>query len=83
MAALLASHGLGTGGERIKRSLSNKLSRSLLQIAGQPASISSFNLSYSDAGLFGFHIIANKNDVGKVIFLESFIVLTKKTNLKE
>jgi ubiquinol-cytochrome c reductase core subunit 2 len=66
LAALLASHALGTGGERIKRSLSNKLSRSLLQLAGQPASVSSFNLSYSDAGLFGFHIIANKHDVGKL-----------------
>ena len=71
MAALLVSHALGTGGERIKRSLSNKLSRSLLQLAGQPASISSFNLSYSDAGLFGFHVIANKNDVGKVIYSEN------------
>lgn len=66
LAASLASHAFGAGGERIKRSLTNKLARALLPLAGQPASVSSFNISYSDAGLFGFHIVGNSHDIGKL-----------------
>ncbi len=29
--------------------------------------VSSFNANYSDAGLFGFHVVADKSDAGKVV----------------
>jgi len=36
-------------------------------LASQPMAVSSFNANYSDAGLFGFHVVADKSDAGKVV----------------
>lgn len=66
LVAALVSHAFGLPGQRVKYSSSNKLSRTLLPLAQQPASLSTFSLNYSDAGLFGFHVVADKQDAGKL-----------------
>lgn len=66
LVAALVSQAFGQPGQRIKYSSSTRLNRALLPLASQPASVSSFNLNYTDAGLFGFQVIANKNDAGKL-----------------
>lgn len=66
LVAALVNHAFGLPGQRVKYSPSNKLSRTLLPLAVQPASVSAFSLNYSDAGLFGFHVVADKQDAGKL-----------------
>jgi hypothetical protein len=67
LASSLASHAFGAEGARIKYAIgSSKTTRAVLQLAKEPASLASFNANYSDQGLFGFHVIANKQDVGNV-----------------
>jgi ubiquinol-cytochrome c reductase core subunit 2 len=67
LASHIASHAFGASGSRIKYSTgSNKLARAILSSAKDPFAVSSFNANYSDTGLFGFHIIGNKNDIGKL-----------------
>jgi hypothetical protein len=67
LAASLASHVFGAEGARVKYAAgSSKTTRAVLQSTKEPASLASFNINYSDAGLFGFHVIANKQDVGNV-----------------
>lgn len=64
----IISHAFGASANRIKHSSgSSKLAKVALSQASQPAVASSFNANYSDTGLFGFHVVANKNDVGKVV----------------
>jgi ubiquinol-cytochrome c reductase core subunit 2 len=68
LASGVLSHAFGAEGPRIKYSAGyNKLSRAVGQLASQPALVTSFNANYSDTGLLGVHVIANKNDVGKVV----------------
>jgi len=68
LASGVLSHAFGAEGPRIKYSTGyNKLSRAVGPHASQPALATSFNANYSDTGLFGFHVIANKSDVGKVV----------------
>lgn len=45
---------------------SSRIARATLSAASEPATISSFNLNYTDSGLFGFSLVAHRNDVGKV-----------------
>lgn len=67
LASELASHAFGNVFNRVKYSNgASRLSRSILPLAGKPAAVTSFNANYSDTGLFGFHLIANKNDIGKI-----------------
>lgn len=67
LASHIASHAFGASGSRIKYSTgSNKLAKAVLSVAKDPFAVSSFNANYSDSGLFGFHIIGNKNDIGKL-----------------
>jgi hypothetical protein len=62
------AHAFGTGGPRVKYSLGgSRIEKAALSLASQPAAVSSFNANNSDAGLFGFHIVANKSDAGKVL----------------
>lgn len=64
----LVSHAFGTGGPRVKYSSGgSKIEKSVSALASSPMAVSSFNANYSDAGLFGFHVVANKSDVGKVV----------------
>ena len=71
MASGILSHAFGTG-SRIKWSAgASRISRAALPLASQPAAVSSFSLNYSDAGLFGFHIVADRDDAGKVSVLYS------------
>ena len=71
--AALASHLFGTGPQRVKYASSSKLSKALLPLASQPFAASAFNFNYSDTGLFGFHLVADQNDVGKVAIFISHL----------
>lgn len=65
-ASNIFSNALGNG-PRIKYSSgSNKLAKAVGAVASQPAMAGAFNANYSDAGLFGIHIIGQANDIGKV-----------------
>ena len=67
MTSLIASHAFGTGEARVKYSSgAGKIQRAVLGYASEPAAVSAFSLNYSDAGLFGFHVVAKKSDIGKV-----------------
>ena len=70
LASALASHAFGTVFNRVKYSNgATRLSKSVLSLATQPAAVTSFNANYSDTGLFGFHLVGNKNEIGKVKFI--------------
>ena len=67
LASGIASQALGAG-SRIKYSAgSNRLSRAIASASAEPAIATSFNANYSDSGLFGVNIIAQKNDAGNVL----------------
>ena len=68
MASAIVSHAFGTGGPRVKYSSGgSRLERAAAAAsADHPVAVSSFNSNYSDAGLFGFNVIANSKDIGKV-----------------
>jgi ubiquinol-cytochrome c reductase core subunit 2 len=64
----LVSHAFGTGGPRVKYSSGgSKIEKSVSALASNPMAVSSFSANYSDAGLFGFHVVAGKSDIGKVV----------------
>lgn len=68
LLSALASHAFGTGGPRVKYSAGgSKVEKSVSALAAGPMAVSSFSANYSDAGLFGFHVVAGKSDVGKVV----------------
>lgn len=68
LASGVVSHALGENPFRVKYSRgSSKLAKVASSQASEPASVSTFNNHYTDTGLFGFHIIADKNDIGKVV----------------
>ncbi|CAF1328028.1 unnamed protein product [Rotaria sordida] len=46
---------------------SNRLQRAAQAVADAPCLVSSFNLHYTESGLFGVHIMCNKNDTNKVV----------------
>lgn len=67
LASGILSQAFGTG-PRIKWSDgASRITRACLPLASKPALVSSFNLNYSDAGLFGFHVIADRDDTGKLV----------------
>lgn len=64
----LASHAFGTGGPKVPYSAGgSRLEKSVSALANSPMAASAFSASYSDAGLLGFHVVADKADVGKVV----------------
>lgn len=64
----LVSHAFGTGGPRVKYSAGgSKMEKSVAALAAGPMAVSAFNASYSDSGLLGFHVVAGRTDVGKVV----------------
>lgn len=64
----LASHAFGSGGPKIKYSAGgSKLEKSLSALAAEPLAVSSFSCNYTDGGLLGFHVVADKSDVGKAV----------------
>ena len=68
MASVIASHAFGTGAARVKYSSGvGRIQKAALPYASLPAAVSAFNANYSDAGLFGFHVVADKKDIGKVV----------------
>lgn len=68
MATGIVSHAFGESPFRVKYSRgSSKLAKVAAAQSTEPASASAFNSNYSDTGLFGFHIVADKNDIGKVV----------------
>lgn len=68
MATGIVSHAFGESPFRVKHSRgSSKLAKVAAAQSTEPASASAFNSNYSDTGLFGFHIVADKNDIGKVV----------------
>jgi len=68
LASRVASYALGTGGARIKYSSgASRLERVVVPLAREPAAVSTFNFNYSDAGIFGVHVVGNKSDVAKVV----------------
>ncbi|CAF1113923.1 unnamed protein product [Adineta ricciae] len=46
---------------------SNRLQRAAQAVADAPCLVSSFNLHYTEAGLFGVHMMCDKNDANKVV----------------
>lgn len=84
----MLSHAFGTGGPRVKYSSGgSRLERTAAALASNPVAVSTFNSNYSDAGLFGFHVVAKSNDVGKVrnllIILKVFCILVILITLKK
>lgn len=64
----IVSSAFGNAGPRVKYSMgSSHISKSVLPLASHPALVNSFNANYTDTGLFGFQIVANKNDAGKLV----------------
>lgn len=68
MASGIVSHAFGENSSRIKHSRgTSKITKAALSQAAEPTAVSTFNTNYSDTGLFGFHIVGDKNDIGKVV----------------
>jgi len=68
LLSALVSHAFGQGGPRVKYSSGgSRIEKSVSPLASNPMAVSSFNANYTDSGLFGFHVVANKSDVGKVV----------------
>jgi ubiquinol-cytochrome c reductase core subunit 2 len=66
LVSRIVSSALGTG-PRIKHSSgSSRLAKAIAPVASQTALATTFNANYSDAGLFGLHIVAQAADIGKV-----------------
>ena len=66
LTSSIVSSALGTG-PRVKHSSgANKLAKAIAAVASQPAMASTFSAKYSDAGLFGIHIVGSASDIGKV-----------------
>ncbi len=66
LASAIVNQAFGTG-PRVKWSDgANRVANAVLPLATEPASVSSFNVNYSDTGLFGFHVVTTTNDAGKV-----------------
>ncbi len=63
----LAAHAFGVGGPRVPYSAGgSRLEKTASALAQSPIAASAFSVSYSDAGLLGFHFAAGRADVGKV-----------------
>jgi len=58
---------IGTGPNIKWSSGSNRLQRAAESVATSSCLVSSFNLHYSESGLFGIHIICNKNDTNQIV----------------
>jgi len=73
--AELIAHAYGTGAPRVKYSTgASKVEKIASALATKPMAVSAFNASYSDTGILGYHIVADKKDIGKVtkaVYLES------------
>lgn len=68
LASGIVSHAFGSVVNRVKYSSgSTKLAKAVLPLASEPAAISSFNANYTDSGLFGFHVVGDKKDIGKLV----------------
>ncbi|CAF3054094.1 unnamed protein product [Rotaria socialis] len=66
LTSSLLNEAMGTG-PNIKWSAgSNRLQRAAQAVTDAPCLASSFNLNYNESGLFGAHIMCNKNDANKV-----------------
>lgn len=64
----LMSHAFGCGGPRVKYSAGgSRIEKAVSALASGPMAVSAFSSNYSDAGLVGFHVVANRTDVGKVV----------------
>ncbi|CAF5130803.1 unnamed protein product, partial [Rotaria sp. Silwood1] len=67
LTSLLLNEVMGKG-PNIKWSAgSNRLQRAAQAVADGPCLVSSFNLHYTESGLFGVHIMCNNNDTHKVV----------------
>lgn len=63
----MISHAYGTGAPRVKYSAgASKIEKIASALATSPMAVSAFNANYSDAGFLGYHIVADKKDIGKV-----------------
>lgn len=83
LASGILNHAFGANSGRVKYSTgSSKLAKSVASLASEPFAVSSFNANYSDTGLFGFHIIADKGDVGKVRFHFYLLLLLLLSKLR-
>jgi ubiquinol-cytochrome c reductase core subunit 2 len=68
VASGLLCHAFGTGPRVLHTAGSNRISKACLPGATHgPAMIAAFNMNYSDSGLFGFHVLANKGDAQNVV----------------
>jgi len=67
IASGLMSTVMGTGPQIKWSAGASRLQKAASAVAEEPCLVSSFNLHYSDNGLFGVHIICHKNDSGKVV----------------
>lgn len=80
IAAAVLQNIMGTG-PRIKYSsnANAKITQAAAQATTNPFAVSTINLNYTDSGLFGFHVVAGKSDVGKVVksLIGSFSAATK------
>jgi hypothetical protein len=71
LASNIASHAFGAEGVRIKYgNTSSASARAIVkQAASDPlsAAVAAFSINYSDAGLFGFHLVGNSQDIGSLL----------------
>lgn len=81
LIANLICHAYGTGGPRVKYSAGASIVEKIgSAIATSPIAVSAFNASYSDSGFLGYHIVADKKDIGKVtkaVYQESRALASK------
>jgi len=56
-------------GSQVKRgsAAGSKLSQALVKVTENPHAVSSLNISYSDSGLFGFFVVGQAEDMGKLL----------------
>ncbi|CAF0830809.1 unnamed protein product [Brachionus calyciflorus] len=67
LASSLASHAFGSVFNRVKYSNgATRLSKTILPLSNEPAAVTSFNANYTETGLFGFHLVGNKKEIGKL-----------------
>lgn len=68
IASGIVSHAFGESPIRVKYSRgSSKLAKAVLSQTSDLVTVGTFNTNYSDTGLFGFHLVGDKNDIGKAV----------------
>jgi len=66
-AVLQSLLGAGTSIKWGSNTVSSRLNKATAGVADGPSMVTSLNVSYSDAGLFGVHAVASPSDIGAIL----------------